>query len=47
LASKQDLSQDSTIADTPGPGAYETNVSGCVSQEHMRKLRNDKSLNKL
>ena len=42
-----ELSQDSTAAETPGPGAYEVNTSGCVSNEFVRKLRNDRSLEKI
>jgi len=42
-----ELSQESTAAETPGPGAYEVNTSGCVSSEFVRKLRNDKSLEKI
>ena len=42
-----ELSQESTVAETPGPGAYEVNTSGCISSEFVRKLRNDRSLEKI
>ena len=42
-----EFSQESTNAETtPGPGAYEVN-NGVVSNEQIRKLRNDRSLEKI
>ena len=42
-----ELSNESTAAETPGPGAYEVNTSGVMSSEFVRKLRNDRSLEKI
>lgn len=42
-----EISNESTAAETPGPGSYEVNTSGVMSSEFVRKLRNDRSLEKI